>query len=142
MKLRFRFTLSNTERQPKNYFWKINFQKLIPWLKANLLNSSVEFWSVRPQSDSSKKVLNSFKEVGLAKSEKKLHSYFFSDPKCHIFSKSSQQMWLSEKATKYFEEVNLAKSRKKFKPYISEDRVLYFWNHFSNYDSVRRLPST
>ena len=76
---------SNSERQPKNYFLKFNFQKLIPRLKANLLNSSVEFWSVRPQSDSSKKVLNSFKEVGLAKSEKKIHLYFFEDPKCYIF---------------------------------------------------------
>ena len=84
-----------------------------------LMLSVIYFWNPLSNCDSSEKVLKSFKEVGLAKSEKKLHSYFFSDPKCHIFSKSSQQMWLSEKATKYFEEVNLAKSRKKFKPYIS-----------------------
>ena len=42
--------------------------------------------------DSGEKVLKSFKKVGLAKSEKKLHPYFSEDPKCYIFSKSSQQM--------------------------------------------------
>ena len=45
--------------------------------------------------ESGEKFLKSFKEVGLAKSEKKLHPYFSEDPKCYIFLKSSQQMWLS-----------------------------------------------
>ena len=93
------------------------------WLTINV----IYFRNPLSNCDSSDKVLKYFKEVGLAKSEKKLHSYFFSDPKCHIFSKSSQQMWLSEKATKYFEEVNLAKSRKKFKPYIYEDRKCFIF---------------
>ena len=34
--------------------------------------------------DSGEKVLKFFKEVGLAKSEKKLHPYFSEDPKCYI----------------------------------------------------------
>ena len=70
----------------------------LPILKGSFILISLKTPSVKyfrnPLSnwDSGEKVLKSFKEVGLAKSEKKLHSYFFSDPKCHIFSKSSQQM--------------------------------------------------
>ena len=45
--------------------------------KDDLLTLSVVYFQ-NPLSncDSSEKVLKSFKEVGLAKSEKKLHSYF------------------------------------------------------------------
>ena len=77
-----------------------------------LMLSVIYFWNPLSNCDSSEKVLKSFKEVGLAKSEKKLHPYFSYDPKCHIFSKSSHQMWLSEKATKYFKEVNCTVNQK------------------------------
>ena len=98
-----------------------------------LMPSVIYFRNPLSNCDSSEKVLKSFKEVGLAKSEKKLHPYFSEDPKCYIFSKSSQQMWLSEKVTKYFKEVNIAKSGKKLQPYITEDSKCYlFWNSLSN----------
>ena len=92
-----------------------------------LMLSVIYFQNPLSNCDSSEKVLKSFKEVGLAKSEKKLHPYFSEDPKCYIFSKSSQQMWLSEKATKCFKKVNLAKSWKKLQPSISEDSKCYIF---------------
>ena len=61
--------------------------------KDDLLTVSVLYFrNLLSNWDSGEKVLKSFKEVGLAKSEKKLHPYFSEDPKCYIFSKSSQQM--------------------------------------------------
>ena len=57
-----------------------------------VLSSVIFFRNPLSNWDSGEKVLKSFKEVGLAKSEKKLHPYFSEDPKCYIFSKSSQQM--------------------------------------------------
>ena len=61
--------------------------------KDDLLTVSVIYFrNLLSNWDSGEKVLKSFKEVGLAKSEKKLHPYFSEDPKCYIFSKSSQQM--------------------------------------------------
>ena len=70
----------------------------LPILKGSFILISLKIPSViyfrNPLSnwDSGEKVLKSFKEVGLAKSEKKLHPYFSEDPKCYIFSKSSKQM--------------------------------------------------
>ena len=54
--------------------------------------------------DSGEKVLKSFKKVGLAKSEKKLHPYFSEDPKCSIFSKSSWQLGFRWEGSTVFQE--------------------------------------
>ena len=70
----------------------------LPILKGSFILISLKTPSViyfrNPLSnwDSGEKVLKSFKEVGLAKSEKKLHPYFSEDPKCSMFSKSSWQL--------------------------------------------------
>ena len=50
--------------------------------KDDLLTVSVIYFrNLLSNWDSGEKVLKSFKEVGLAKSEKKLHPYFSEDPK-------------------------------------------------------------
>ena len=55
------------------------------WLTVSV----IYFRNLLSNWDSGEKVLKSFKEVGLAKSEKKLHPYFSEGPKCYIFLKSS-----------------------------------------------------
>ena len=76
-------------------FYSLSRRLALPSLKRSFILISLKIPSViyfpnpLSKSDSSERVSKSFKEVGLAKSEKKLHPYFSEDPKCYIFSKSS-----------------------------------------------------
>ena len=70
------------------------------WLTVSV----IYFRNLLSNWDSGEKVLKSFKEVGLAKSEKKLHPYFSEDPKCSIFSKSSWQLGFRWEGSTVFQE--------------------------------------
>ena len=88
------------------------------------------FWNLLSKFD--------FKDVNLAKSWKKLQPYISEEPKCYIFSKSSQQLWLKWECSKVFQGRCPCQVWKEASSlFLLNPKVLHiFWYPLSNCDWV------